>query len=638
MSQIVDLESESLILSCILCTQKSIEQCAGILQAECFFSEEHRIIYLAMISLFNSRLDSSADNNTSHCCDMYSVTSWLKNQGLLGKAGGIKKITKLYNANAVFSHLPGYIDAVVEKWQRRALQDAGKEIFQIAQDSEADIETLICSARETINKITDNQPFELVAVGHQIKEWAKLIDVITPVYTSSLAAINDYIVGYEPGRSYVIAARTSMGKTQFTLYESFMLALQHQTPVIYYSLEMTTKQLQNRIISFLTHPKSLASVVQAQKRNPEVTEFMGDRIITPIQLQDFYHHKVSLAKHGVSFLSAEQRDTIDYLIKNVTPHVPFFIDDNPSLTIEKIRQSIKRIKCNYNKAPIVVIDYISMVGEDFTGKRGNWSRINRPQELKEIIYKVCDLAKEEETAFLFVSQVNRDPESRKDKRPMKSDIRECLTRSSKLTLTSGEQVSIADIEVGAEIISYGGKDDIVLGTVDAVWSTGLKPVHKLILCSGKFIEASGNHPILTQRGYVPLEELTDNDYVATIAKTTPRANKKKIAGLPKAWRNHEFIWSTIARIEDTGIQETFDITVSSTHCFAANTIVTHNSGALEERVDTIYMLYRDNYYNPEADDKLLEVNIAKNRDGKTGVLKLNIDLSFGCVYDKDVRF
>jgi replicative DNA helicase len=185
---------------------------------------------------------------------------------------------------------------------------------------------------------------------------------------------------------------------------------------------------------------------------------------------------------------------------------PLFIDDSPNMSLMEIRAKCRRLKQRHD-LKLVVIDYLQLMS---SGKRVE----SRQQEVSEFSRALKLLAKELEVPVIALSQLNRGPEQRGDKKPQMSDLREsgCLTEDTKiLRADTGAETTMGglfalnakDVPVWAlnERLQY------VRRHLTHVFPTGVKPVYRLRLASGKEIDATANHPFLTYEGWTPLGEL-----------------------------------------------------------------------------------------------------------------------------------
>ncbi len=189
---------------------------------------------------------------------------------------------------------------------------------------------------------------------------------------------------------------------------------------------------------------------------------------------------------------------------------PLFIDDSPNMSLMEIRSKCRRLKQRHDLR-MVIIDYLQLMSSP---KRVE----NRQQEVSEMSRSLKLLAKELEVPVIAVSQLNRGPEQRTDKRPMLSDLREsgCLTANTALLRAdTGAPVTFAElIERGHEGVLVWSVDQdrhLVPSPITNVFPAGVKDVYRLRLASGREVKASGNHPFLRFGGWTPLAELAVGD-------------------------------------------------------------------------------------------------------------------------------
>ncbi|AKU18582.1 DNA helicase [Luteipulveratus mongoliensis] len=192
---------------------------------------------------------------------------------------------------------------------------------------------------------------------------------------------------------------------------------------------------------------------------------------------------------------------------------PLFIDDSPNMSLMEIRAKCRRLKQN-NNLKLVVIDYLQLMT---SGKRVE----SRQQEVSEFSRALKLLAKEIEVPVIAISQLNRGPEQRTDKRPQMSDLREsgCLTGGSRLLRAdTGAEVSIGDLAAsGEKDVPVWALDDslrYVVRPLTHAFSTGTRPVFKLTLASGKQVRATENHRFLTYDGWQSLGDIRTGERLA----------------------------------------------------------------------------------------------------------------------------
>jgi replicative DNA helicase len=198
---------------------------------------------------------------------------------------------------------------------------------------------------------------------------------------------------------------------------------------------------------------------------------------------------------------------------------PLFIDDSASVTMMEIRAKCRRLKQRHGLG-LVIVDYLQLMQP---AKRFD----NRQQEVSEISRSLKLLAKELEVPVVAISQLSRQPESRSDRRPLLSDLREsgCLTADTRIARAdTGAEVSLGELLARGErnipVWTLDNELRLVRGTMTHVFPSGTKPVFELRLASGRHVKASANHPFLTLDGWRPLAQLAVGDRLG-VPRTTP---------------------------------------------------------------------------------------------------------------------
>ena len=186
---------------------------------------------------------------------------------------------------------------------------------------------------------------------------------------------------------------------------------------------------------------------------------------------------------------------------------PMFIDDSPNMTMMEIRAKARRLKQRHD-LKLMVIDYLQLMS---SGKKVE----SRQLEVSEFSRQIKLLAKELEIPIIALSQLNRGPEQRGDKRPMMSDLREsgCLTADTRLMRAdTNAEITLGELMEGdvrdIPVWSLDERLKLVPRTLTHAFPSGTKPVFEVTLGSGRKVRATGNHPFLTYNGWMPLAELT----------------------------------------------------------------------------------------------------------------------------------
>jgi replicative DNA helicase len=276
---------------------------------------------------------------------------------------------------------------------------------------------------------------------------------------------------------------------------------------------------------------------------------------------------------------------------------PILIDETPALNAIEVRSRARRLMKQYGKLGLVIVDYLQLMQATTQGE-------NRATEISEISRAMKSLAKELSVPVVALSQLNRSLEQRPNKRPVMSDLRECVTGDTLVDLGDGRRLPIREL-VGStpEVLSINGEQRLAVARSDLVWSKGIRPVLRVSLASGRSIRATAEHRLLARDGWRRVDDLG--------------------VGSTLAVAQSELRWEPVSSIEPAGEEEVFDLTVPGPACWLADGIVSHNSGAIEQDADVIVFIYRDEVYNQDTQDKgVAEIIIGKQRNGPIGTVRL----------------
>ena len=283
----------------------------------------------------------------------------------------------------------------------------------------------------------------------------------------------------------IVAARPGVGKS--TLGMDFMrsCSIKHGLPSVIFSLEMSRTEIVMRLLS------------------AEAKIKLGDMRSGRMSDDDW----TKLARRMSEISEA-----------------PLFVDDSPNLTMMEIRAKARRLKQRHD-LKLVVVDYLQLMT---SGKKVE----SRQQEVSDFSRNLKLLAKELEVPVIAISQLNRGPEQRTDKRPMVSDLREsgCLPASTRiLRADTGGETTLGELMSSGEqplVWSLDERMRMVARPMVKVFPSGRKEVFRLRLASGRVIEATGNHPFLTVDGWIPLAKLAVDDRLA-IPRHIPEPSQTK---------------------------------------------------------------------------------------------------------------
>jgi replicative DNA helicase len=370
------IEAEMSILGGILLDNDAINRVLEILLPEDFYREPHRKIMRAMIEL----------NEHREPCDLITLTTVLKKRGELEEVGGGAYLATLVDYVPTAANIAYYSRIVKEKAIARNLITAATEIVTDGYDEQADIEELLDKAQKTIFDISENK---IKTPYHQLntilKDSIKYIEElfekkehVTGVPTGFID-LDRKTAGFQRGDLIIIAGRPSMGKTAFALniaqYASAHAEPRHSVAV--FSLEMSKEQLVTRMLC------SEARVDAGRLRTGHLIDGEWEKIM-----------------HGAERLFDAK----------------IFIDDTPAISVLEMRAKARRLKAEHGIG-MMVVDYLQLM-------RGSGTPESRQQEISEISRSLKALAKELAVPVVALSQLNRGLESRTDKRPMMSDLRE----------------------------------------------------------------------------------------------------------------------------------------------------------------------------------------------------------------------
>lgn len=368
-------EVEEAVLGALMLERDAYITVAAILKSESFYKEEHQKIFKVIQHLVANEKP----------VDLLMVTQELKNREELDEVGGPIYITQLTSRVASAAHIEFHARIIAQKFIQRELIRIASEIQVKSYDDSMELDDLIDYAEASLFKVTEgniskeSQPIKplLREAIERIEENAKKPDGLSGI-ASGFTNLDKITSGWQNTDLMIIAARPAMGKTAFVLSMARNMAVLKNVPVAFFSLEMSSIQLVNRLIAAETE--------------------LGSEKIKSGKLEDW------------------EWELFNRRIKNLE-NAPLFIDDTPALSVFEFRAKCRRLKMQHNIG-IVVVDYLQLMtaGSDVKG--------NREQEVSTISRNLKAIAKEINVPIIALSQLNRSVESRDGKRPQLSDLRE----------------------------------------------------------------------------------------------------------------------------------------------------------------------------------------------------------------------
>ncbi|HEY5497029.1 MAG TPA: replicative DNA helicase [Syntrophales bacterium] len=369
-----NLEAEQSILGGILLDNQGLNAVLEILSAREFYSESHRRIFEAILSL----------SDRSDPIDLITLSSILKDQKQLDRVGGAAYLAGLVDNVPSAANIAHYAKIVKEKAILRGLISTATEILTKTYDAGADVDTVLDEAEHAIFEISENKIRPaFFPIKDIIKDSFRTIEdlyarkeLVTGVPTG-FDKVDDLTSGLQNADLIIIAGRPSMGKTAFALNIAQYVSTQRSIPVCLFSLEMAKEQIAMRMLA------STAKVDSQRIRKG----FLGET--------DW--PKLTTAAGSLS-------------------EAPIFIDDSAAITVLEMKAKARRLKSEHGLG-LVIIDYLQLM-------RSGSRKESREQEISEISRSLKALAKELNVPVIALSQLNRQVEVRTNRRPQMADLRE----------------------------------------------------------------------------------------------------------------------------------------------------------------------------------------------------------------------
>ena len=370
------VEIEEAVLGALLLEKSALEQIVDILTEDHFYKEEHKLVYGAILALFNK----------NQPVDALTVGQELKAQRHFDYVGGYPALTRLTARVSSASNIEYHARIVVERAMKRELIRIAGEAHRDAYDPSIDVFDLLDKTETDIFHLTEGSIKKnyqdlgtiLTQALDELEARKDQKDGLTGV-GSGFTPLDRLTNGWQKSDFIIIAARPAMGKTAFALSMARNAAVQFKKGVAVFSLEMSSVQLVNRLIS-----------AEAELESEKIKKG---------QLAGYEWHQLSAKTAALA-------------------SAPIFIDDTPALSILELRAKCRRLKAQHN-IEMIIIDYLQLMTGD-QSKAGN-----REQEIASISRSLKNLAKELNVPVIALSQLSRNVETRTGgKKPQLSDLRE----------------------------------------------------------------------------------------------------------------------------------------------------------------------------------------------------------------------
>ncbi len=370
-----NIEAEISVLGSMMLSERAADEVVLIINDEDFYRPAHREIFRVMKHLLGN----------SRAVDMVTVKNELLERGLLETVGGVDYLIQLAESVPSPANALAYGEIVLDKATLRRLEQAGHEIVQIVHDSESEAEEKVDRAEQLVFEVGQKRlGKDFAHVKSLAKEFFDDVDQIMETGEALLGTPSGFpdldrmTGGFYESDFTIVAARPSMGKTSLVL--NFALNVARKKPdqnVAVFSLEMSGKQVIRRMMSMLSG--------------------VGMSALKKSRLSDDEYQRLA--------------DACEVLYG-----LPIYVDDSSDVSPLEMRGKCRRLKQDSGLS-MVVVDYLQLM-------RSSRRTENRVQEISEIARSLKALAKELNVPVIALSQLNRGVESRDDKRPQLSDIRE----------------------------------------------------------------------------------------------------------------------------------------------------------------------------------------------------------------------
>ena len=386
------LEAEEAVLGSLLIDPDAIFEVSTFLKPESFYREQNRFIYEAIVELYDKR----------EPLDFITLSELLKQKNQLDTVGGEAYLIDLLNAVPTSVNAESYARIVENAGTRRSMIRAASRIANLAYDEDEDIEVALDRAESALFGISEERTTrDLTPLKHVTREFMDRVEKLRNEpdrlvgIPTGFTDLDRLLGGLNKSDLIIVAARPAMGKSALAMSLALTAARKHQKRVAIFNLEMSAEQLLMRMISAETR-------IDSQRlRTGKIYE---------AELPLFYEVLGRLSETNI------------------------YIDDTPGMTPRQMRTKCRRL-ASERGLDMVIVDYLQLMTADGI-------KNNRVMEISEISRSLKLLAREIDVPLVALAQLSRSVESRQDKRPMLSDLRD-----------SGS------IEQDADIVSFIYRDE-----------------------------------------------------------------------------------------------------------------------------------------------------------------------------------
>ncbi|MDP9100579.1 MAG: replicative DNA helicase [Actinomycetota bacterium] len=468
-----DVAAEQSVLGGMLLSKDAIADVVEVVRATDFYRPAHQTVFDVIVTLYGK----------GEPADAITVAAELTRLGEIGRIGGAPYLHTLLATVPTAANASFYARIVAEQAILRRLVEAGTRIVQLGYNAatQGGVDDVVDRAQQAIYDVTERRTSEDYTLLEELMQ--PTMDELEAIGSregtmsgvpTGFAALDKLTNGLHPGQFVIIAARPGIGKSTMGLDIARACSVKNGQTSCIFSLEMSKTEITMRLLS-------------AEARVP-------------------LHHMRSgtMTDDDWARLARRMGEVAD---------APLYIDDSPNLSMMEIRSKARRLRQRHD-LKLVVVDYLQLMS-------GNKKAESRQQEVSELSRNLKLLAKELEVPVIAMSQLNRGPEQRTDKKPLLSDLREsgCLPASTRiLRADTGAETSIGELfATGATDVPVWSLDEslrYVRRHLTHVFCTGTREVLRVRLASGKTVRATANHPFLTYDGWRAIGDLAPGSRVA----------------------------------------------------------------------------------------------------------------------------
>ena len=372
------IEAERAVLGAILLNKDAFDAVSSIVKAEDFYSDNHRVIYEALVSIVGK----------NQRADYVLLSEELKKSQKLEAVGGILYLTNLTTDIVDAYNVEDHAKIVRDKAHLRKLIHVANAVESMAYREEEETEDIVNRAEQMVLDVSGTTKGEssfsamrdvVYETIDRINELQRHKGILTGVSTG-FKDLDNLTSGLQKSDLILVAARPSMGKTAFTLNIAQNVAMKSKKNVAFFSLEMSKTQLVARVLA------AVAGINSGRIRNGQLSQEDWGKAINAL---------------------------------NDLAEAPLYIDDTSGLTPQLMKKKLRRLIQEHGELGLVVVDYIQLMENG-----GKKIADNRQQEVSAISRQLKIMAREFNVPLIALSQLSRGVESRADKTPMLSDLRE----------------------------------------------------------------------------------------------------------------------------------------------------------------------------------------------------------------------